>query len=83
MPFCAFNGGADCFVDVGNKGLGLEALLSHIGCGSDGVLHFGDRFTDTGNDAITKRRFSTIWVANPRETMWFIKRILKDLDERA
>jgi len=83
LPFCAFNGGADCFVDVGNKGLGLEALLSHIGCGSDGVLHFGDRFTDTGNDAITKRRFSTIWVANPRETTWFIKRILRDLEDQA
>ena len=83
IPFCAFNGGADCFVDVGNKGLGLEALLSYVGCSSERVLHFGDRFTDTGNDAITKRRFSTIWVANPRETMWFIKRILKDLDERA
>ncbi|QDZ19118.1 IMP-specific 5'-nucleotidase [Chloropicon primus] len=82
VPFCAFNGGADCFVDVGNKGLGLEALLSYIGCSTETVLHFGDRFTDTGNDAITKRRFSTIWVANPRETTWFIKRILKDLDDK-
>jgi len=81
LPYCAFNGGADCFVDVGNKGLGLEALLSYIGCSSGKVLHFGDRFTTTGNDAITKRRFSTIWVANPRETTWFISRILKDLQE--
>ena len=82
LPFCAFNGGADCFVDVGNKGLGLEALLSYIGCSSEKVLHFGDRFTATGNDAITKRRFSTIWVANPSETTWFIKRLLKDFDDR-
>lgn len=82
LPYCAFNGGADCFVDVGNKGLGLEALLSYIGCSSEKVLHFGDRFTTTGNDAITKRRFSTIWVANPRETTWFISRILKDRQEK-
>lgn len=24
LPFCAFNGGADVFVDLGNKSLGLE-----------------------------------------------------------
>ena len=31
LPFCAFNGGSDVFVDVGNKSLGLEALMSHLG----------------------------------------------------
>ena len=31
LPFCAFNGGADVFVDVGNKSLGLEALMKHLG----------------------------------------------------
>lgn len=31
LPFCAFNGGGDVFVDVGNKSLGLEALMSHLG----------------------------------------------------
>ena len=30
LPFCAFNGGADVFVDVGNKSLGLEALMKHL-----------------------------------------------------
>lgn len=31
LPFCAFNGGADVFVDVGNKSLGLEALMAYLG----------------------------------------------------
>jgi IMP and pyridine-specific 5'-nucleotidase len=31
LPFCAFNGGGDVFVDVGNKSLGLEALMDYLG----------------------------------------------------
>ena len=31
LPFCAFNGGADVFVDVGNKLLGLYALQKFLG----------------------------------------------------
>lgn len=27
LPFCAFNGGSDVFVDVGTKSLGLESLM--------------------------------------------------------
>ena len=27
LPFCAFNGGADVFVDLGNKSLGLEVRV--------------------------------------------------------
>lgn len=30
VPFCAFNGGNDVFVDVGNKSCGLEALMNHL-----------------------------------------------------
>jgi IMP and pyridine-specific 5'-nucleotidase len=30
VPFCAFNGGNDVFVDVGNKLLGLEALMKYL-----------------------------------------------------
>ena len=33
LPFCAFNGGNDVFVDVGNKSLGLEALMAYLGFG--------------------------------------------------
>ena len=30
IPFCAFNGGNDVFVDVGNKSLGLQALMKFM-----------------------------------------------------
>jgi len=30
LPFCAFNGGADVFVDLGNKSLGLEAIMNYL-----------------------------------------------------
>jgi IMP and pyridine-specific 5'-nucleotidase len=30
LPFCAFNGGNDVFVDVGNKSLGLDALMRYL-----------------------------------------------------
>lgn len=30
LPFCAFNGGNDVFVDIGNKSLGLEALMKFL-----------------------------------------------------
>lgn len=32
LPFCAFNGGNDVFVDVGNKSIGLDALMRHLDC---------------------------------------------------
>jgi IMP and pyridine-specific 5'-nucleotidase len=31
VPFCAFNGGGDVFVDIGNKSLGLHALKKYLG----------------------------------------------------
>jgi IMP and pyridine-specific 5'-nucleotidase len=31
LPYCAFNGGNDVFVDIGNKSLGLEALMGYLG----------------------------------------------------
>ena len=31
LPFCAFNGGNDVFVDVGNKSVGLESLMAYVG----------------------------------------------------
>ncbi|XP_002975742.2 IMP-specific 5'-nucleotidase 1, partial [Selaginella moellendorffii] len=31
LPFCAFNGGSDVFVDVGNKSIGLGALMKYLG----------------------------------------------------
>ncbi len=82
LPFCAFNGGGDVFVDVGNKSLGLEALKSYLGLDPSAVLHVGDRFTSSGNDAATRDCCSILWVANPEETDFFIRMLLGDLEEQ-
>ncbi|KAL4452320.1 hypothetical protein ABPG75_007982 [Micractinium tetrahymenae] len=82
LPFCAFNGGNDVFVDVGNKSLGLEALMNHLGFTPAEVLHVGDRFSDTGNDSATRDCCSILWVANPEETDFFIKLLLADIREK-
>ncbi|GAB4818971.1 hypothetical protein N2152v2_006017 [Parachlorella kessleri] len=79
VPFCAFNGGNDVFVDVGNKSLGLEALMNYLGYNPSEVLHVGDRFTASGNDVATRDCCSILWVANPEETDFFIKLLLGDL----
>jgi len=79
LPFCAFNGGNDVFVDVGNKSLGLEALMNHLGCSPAQALHVGDRFTDSGNDSATRDCCSILWVANPEETFFFINLMLQDI----
>lgn len=79
LPFCAFNGGNDVFVDVGNKSLGIEALMSYLGFSPAQVLHVGDRFTDSGNDSATRDCCSILWVANPEETIFFISLMLGDV----
>jgi IMP and pyridine-specific 5'-nucleotidase len=79
LPFCAFNGGNDVFVDVGNKSIGLQALQRHLGARPDQVLHVGDRFTITGNDNQVRGCCSILWVANPDETAFFIQLLLTDM----
>ncbi|KAF6251627.1 IMP-specific 5'-nucleotidase-domain-containing protein [Scenedesmus sp. NREL 46B-D3] len=82
LPFCAFNGGNDVFVDVGNKSIGLDALMRHLECYPYEVLHVGDRFSDTGNDTATRDCCSIVWVASPEETGFFVKMLLKDIRRR-
>jgi IMP and pyridine-specific 5'-nucleotidase len=79
VPFCAFNGGNDVFVDIGNKSVGLDALMRYVGAGPGQVMHVGDRFTDSGNDAATRDVCAIVWVANPEETGFFIRMLLGDL----
>jgi IMP and pyridine-specific 5'-nucleotidase len=44
VPYCAFNGGTDCWVDVGNKRVGVQILQSYLGVAQDETLHIGDQF---------------------------------------
>ena len=48
VPFCAFNGGRDVFIDVGHKALGIRALQHRVGAYPGQTVHAGDRFTTTG-----------------------------------
>ena len=79
LPFCAFNGGSDVFVDVGNKSVGLKALMSYLNKKPCETLHVGDRFTTSGNDMATRSQCSILWVANPEETAFFTRLLLKDI----
>lgn len=79
VPFCAFNGGNDVFVDAGNKSLGLQAMMAFTGAQPHETLHVGDRFTLSGNDTATRDVCSVLWVANPEETGFFIKMLLQDI----
>ena len=95
VPHCAFNGGNDVWVDAGNKALGIRALqryiyrflpkelradeLSHI-VGHE-CLHVGDRFTRTGNDTRSREAATTVWVSNPTETVYIMKKLLQNIDK--
>ena len=71
LPFCAFNGGNDVFVDIGDKGWGVRACQGYLG-GIDGsrTLHIGDQFLSAGaNDFKARLACTTAWIANPGETV--------------
>ncbi|KAG0626727.1 hypothetical protein M758_2G146800 [Ceratodon purpureus] len=79
LPFCAFNGGNDVFVDVGNKSVGLQALMRFLHKKPYETLHVGDRFTVSGNDMATRSQCCILWVANPEETAFFTRLLLSDI----
>jgi IMP and pyridine-specific 5'-nucleotidase len=79
IPFCAFNGGNDVFVDVGNKHIGLQALMKYLNVAGSQTLHVGDRFTLTGNDAKVREAASILWVASPDETTFFMRLLYRDI----
>ena len=71
LPFCAFNGGNDVFVDIGDKGWGVLACQRYLG-GIEGskTLHIGDQFLSAGaNDFKARLACTTAWIANPAETV--------------
>ena len=56
LPFCAFNGGSDVWVDVGNKRVGVHILSAYLGMPINEILHIGDQFLNTGNDFAGKNQ---------------------------
>ena len=71
VPFCAFNGGNDVFVDIGDKSWGVMGCQRFLGGVSAAkTLHVGDQFLSAGaNDFKTRSACTTAWVANPAETV--------------
>ncbi|CAG8442610.1 6765_t:CDS:2 [Ambispora gerdemannii] len=76
LPFCAFNGGSDVWVDIGNKLIGVQILQEFLGATSEQTLHVGDQFLSTGNDFATRSQCCTLWIINPEET----QQVLVELD---
>ncbi|KAL4784105.1 IMP-specific 5-nucleotidase [Aspergillus varians] len=71
LPFCAFNGGNDVFVDIGDKSWGVRACQQYFG-GIDPArtLHVGDQFLSAGaNDFKARLASTTAWIASPAETV--------------
>ncbi|KAL8703359.1 MAG: hypothetical protein Q9201_003444 [Fulgogasparrea decipioides] len=71
VPFCAFNGGNDVFVDIGDKSWGVLSCQRYLG-GIEGskTLHIGDQFLSAGaNDFKARLACTTAWIANPAETV--------------
>ncbi|KAK5145615.1 IMP 5'-nucleotidase [Oleoguttula sp. CCFEE 6159] len=81
LPFCAFNGGNDVFVDIGDKSWGVLACQRFFG-GIEGgkTLHVGDQFLSAGaNDFKVRLACTTAWIASPAETVDLLGEIA-DLD---
>ncbi|KAF7563858.1 hypothetical protein G7046_g246 [Stylonectria norvegica] len=76
VPFCAFNGGRDVFVDIGDKSWGVTVCQQWF-AGKDGIaikgentLHVGDQFLSAGsNDFKARSVGTTAWIASPAETV--------------
>lgn len=81
--FCAFNGGSDVWVDIGDKRYGVLSLQNYLGNIDNGqTLHIGDQFASIGaNDYKARLAASTAWVANPKETLDILEEFVGYLDE--
>ena len=77
LPYCAFNGGTDVWVDVGNKRVGMQVLQAYLGVPPAASLHIGDQFLNTGNDYAARAVSPCIWIISPQETTYILKMILR------
>lgn len=83
LPYCAFNGNRDVWVDVGDKRHGILALQSFLGVSAEATCHMGDRMTNTGNDKRARDVAMTIWVTNPDETCDYLELLLAEMGTEA
>ncbi|CAH2351607.1 IMP-specific 5'-nucleotidase 1 [[Candida] railenensis] len=89
IKVCAFNGGSDVWVDIGDKSLGVESLqrylcreMDHPFCPilKSESLHIGDQFASLGaNDFKARLSACTVWIASPTETVSILDYLLEKL----
>lgn len=88
LPFCAFNGGNDVFVDIGDKSWGVLVCQKFFGdimgnkIEGQRTLHVGDQFLSANgaNDFRARKVGTTAWVASPTETVELLDE-LKEFQE--
>ena len=78
IPFTVFNGGADVFMDVGDKSLGVQACQKWFGgLPPSSTLHVGDQFlSGGGNDFKARSACCCAWIASPAETVSLLDEII-------
>ncbi|KAL9047896.1 MAG: hypothetical protein Q9162_007919, partial [Coniocarpon cinnabarinum] len=95
VPFCAFNGGNDVFVDIGDKSYGVAGVqnffakrdsstsssTSPVGhIPGSRTLHVGDQFLSAGsNDFKARLACTTAWIASPAETVALLDEVVEYL----
>ncbi|KAL2260197.1 hypothetical protein VTK26DRAFT_5884 [Humicola hyalothermophila] len=89
VPFCAFNGGRDVFVDIGDKSWGVTVCQRWFGGGGEGMikgdntLHVGDQFLSAGaNDFRARSVGTTAWIASPAETVDLLDELAELMDKK-
>ncbi|KAK0390621.1 hypothetical protein NLU13_0125 [Sarocladium strictum] len=89
IPFCAFNGGRDVFVDIGDKSWGVtvcQQWFSSTGgtrIGGENTLHVGDQFLSAGsNDFKARSVGTTAWIASPAETVELLDELADLMQKR-
>lgn len=83
IPYCAFNGGSDVWVDVGNKAMAIQIMQNMLQIKCHESLHIGDQFTESGNDITVRQRSPCIWVTSPEETKAILRRIMRELGDNS
>ena len=68
LPYCAFNGGCDAWVDVGDKAVGVAALKVWFNFDGSSCIHVGDQFLNVGNDIKAREQCPCLWITTPKET---------------
>ncbi|KAJ3332975.1 IMP 5'-nucleotidase [Blyttiomyces sp. JEL0837] len=81
LPFCAFNGGSDVWLDIGNKLIGVKILQEFLGANGNETLHVGDQFLSTGNDILTRSCAATVWITSPEETAGVLRALHEKLQQ--